>query len=481
MKLFIKALTVLTILCTSLFSSEESLIKKIHSTVTVLSSEKGHVWKDFDLLETPLVITFPNGHVYAFGLKTNNLKWQTKQIENATFLFSDQDHWNLSQIAMQDKFLIDGQEAFVFRIDEDKNPANFKERPILVLVHELFHRYQFSHFEGVKDIGQYADGLNIENLALIHLEERILTDFIMAEESDKLDILKNYMAIHEIRSRIINPSSLNWEYFQQMMEGLADYTSIQTFKKFQVLENFSDKHHLNHLFTGYIHSKDPQELAVKWRHYGVGAMIGFSLDFLHVENWKDRVEKGEPQGVILKEALFLSETEKNHRIGHMKALYDYDLVFSKMEQKVNSFQEMLESYLSEYDAEDGIIAHIGRPSGVNINGGGSNYGIFHLQDGNTMLLKDKSFSSSPDNSWEIEFKDIPLFFQDKAGDRIVKVDPDLQIMIDGIKHPAKKLMETKQTLFFDTIFWECETSRFKSTLRSGQIEFNSDGFFVNFF
>ncbi|HRD56223.1 MAG TPA: hypothetical protein PLC42_07495 [Parachlamydiaceae bacterium] len=480
-KFIVKIVSTFIILFAPLSASEESFVEKIQLTVDALSSEKDLVWKKFDLLETPLVITFSNEHIYAFGLKKNHAAWQEKKIGNSAVLFSEKDHWNLKEIAMQDQFLLDGQKVFVFRIDEETNPNTFVERPILVLVHELFHRYQFGHFERLRDVGQYADSLNIENLALIHLEERILIDFVTAEETDKLNILKNYMAVHQARSKIISPSSLNWEYFQQMMEGLADYASIQTFKTFPVIPGFSEKKHLFHLFSGYVHSQDPQELAVKWRHYGVGAMVGFALDFLNVQDWKERVETGEAQGIILKEALALKDEEVFDRLELMKTLYGYDAIFLNIEQNVNDFEKKLENYLAAYEAEKGIVAHIGRPFDASINGGGSNYGIFHLQDGNTMLVKDRSFSSTADNLWEIEFKDVPLFFQDKAGDRIVKVDPDLKLLVDGVSYSAKELIETKAPLSFESIYWDCSTSRFKSSGRTGELYFNEEGFFVNFY
>lgn len=455
-------------------AKEQQFVIKIRQTIDRLNNEKGLVWKDFDL-NCPIVVTFSKKHIYAFGLKSQNPLWQVK---NDGILFSDVDHWGVTAVAMQDKFLVDNEEAFVFSIDLNEENS-FADRPILVLVHELFHRYQFAHFKRMEDIGYYSDKLNRENLSLIALEERILVDFLKIKKEYKLDVLKDYMAVNLKRQQIMNPSSVKWEQFQQVMEGLADYVSIETFDHFSILEKFDGHRHLQFTLSGYIYSEDAQELAVKWSHYGLGATLGKALDFLNVADWKAQIEEGKTQGQILKEVLELSDEEVNRRSNFAKEFYKYDEIAKEIDVKVTSFTEMVDGLMAGYESQEGVVAMIERPRDVGINGGGSSLGIYHLENGTTVSVKDKSFSSATDNSWKLELKEVPFLLQNGGGARIIKIDHHSKIVLDGKVYTLKELRQEKHKKSFKTLFWDCSTSVFESD-REGKLIVSHEGLEVIF-
>jgi hypothetical protein len=459
---------------------ETDFVQKISQTITHLHENQNLVWKSYSLSDTPVIITFSNKHIYAFNLKSNNSLWQKITIGNSTVLFSSVDHWGVTDVTMQDKFLVEDQESFVFTINETELQG-FQDRPILVLVHELFHRYQFAHFNNSQDVGEYRDRSNVENLSLINLEQRILVDFLRGTKEQKVEALKNYAAVNETRKKLVHKSSIKWERFQQVMEGLADYASIETFDQFSVIPNFNGEKHLQFLMAGYIYSEDSQELAVKWRHYGVGATLGFALDFLEIEGWKDQIEtKGESQGSILEKAIQLSDNEIATRFKNAKVNYGYDSIYESENKKVSGFTEMLDELMADYQADDGFVVTIERPQEVGINGGGSSCGIYHLENGLTVSVKDKSISSSTDNLWKIELKEIPFLFQNGRGARIIKVEHDLQVIIDGKTYSLDALKNNPEIHTFKTLSWSCQTSAFESSEREGKIVCDDRGLSILF-
>jgi hypothetical protein len=462
-------------------SKESGFIEKISQTIDHLNDNKNLVWKNYNLSDTPIIITFSNKHIYAFGLKSDNPVWQKKIVGNSSILFSDFDHWGLTQITMQDKFLVDGYESFVFTINETEATNGFIDRPILVLVHELFHRYQFANFKKMQNVGEYLDRSNIENLGLINLEERILIDFLRGKKEHKLEALKNYIAVNQTRNKLIHESSVKWERFQQVMEGLADYASVQTFDTFPVISNFKGEKHLQFIIAGYVYSEDSQELAVKWRHYGVGAALGKALDFMEVSDWKEQIEMlGESQASILEKTIHLSDDEIASRLAAVKVNYGYDKIHESINGKVTGFTQMIDDLMSDYQAEDGFVVTIERPQEVGINGGGSSCGIYHLENGLTVSVKDKSVSSSTDNLWKIELKEIPFLFQNGRGARIIKVDHNLEVILDGKTYSIDSLKNNPKINTFKSLSWNCKTSAFESIDREGRIICDDRGLSILF-
>lgn len=458
---------------------EQGFVRKISQTIHHLKDDNHTVWKSYNLSDTPIIVTFSNEHIYAFNLKSSNPAWKMiDELETPT-LFSDTDPWGVNKITMQDKFDIDGVETFVFHIDENENNG-FQDRPVLVLVHELFHRYQFANFDQSQDVGKYDDHSNIENLSMIELEERILIDFFKVPKAEKLEVLKNYMAVNQARNQVISESSIKWERFQQVMEGLADYTSIETFDTFPVIGGFDGDKHIQILLSGYIYSEDSQELAVKWRHYGVGAALGKALDFLEVPDWKNRIEQGESQGSILEKTIAIQNSEMKTRLVEVKNRYKYSMLKQKMEDKVNGFTQMMEELRQDYEAQEGFVVLIEKPHEVSVNGGGSTCGIYHLDYGMTVSVKDKSFSSSTDETWKIELKEIPFLLQNRDGARIIKVDHELSIILDGKKISLEDIKHIRDEIPFKTLSWDCSTSSFESVKRDGRIICDDQGLSVIF-
>ncbi len=175
----------------------------------------------------------------------------------------------------------------------------------MFLVHERFHVYQIQYFESEKSSGQevegemaYPESENSENIALMQLEELVLLDFMKALDgnahAEATAQLKTFIAINKQRRKLLSHSSLVWEARQQIVEGLADYAAAKNLDVFAYFGERTGQKHILNTMQRYAQDDDINERAPKWRHYGVGASLGYALDFLNVNHWKKNVEQNVP-------------------------------------------------------------------------------------------------------------------------------------------------------------------------------------------
>lgn len=459
---------------------ESAYVERLSQTIDLLKEKQDQVWPGYDISLTPIVISFGNGHIYAFNLKSSNPAWEKKQINSKTILFSAEDPWGVSAVAMQDKFPMEGEEVFAFNVGLMQKNGSQDYLPLLVIVHELFHRYQFNEFLEDRAGLDYQDRTNIENLALINVEERILIDFLQAEDSEKLEHLKNFVAIHKIRTSSMHASSVNWENNQQRMEGLADYVSIKAQDAFAIIPGFSGQGHISTVLEGYVKNPDVAEFAVKWRHYGVGAALGYGLDYIHAENWKEKVEKnGMDLASQLEEGIPMSSVEIYGRAWKAKQHYAYKTTKNEIAAREQSYQNNMTALIDGYKDQKGVVLEIERPRDVGINGGGNTGGIYHLPDGSTVSVNDSSVSASTDNLWKVEVRKMPYLFQ-KGNHRWMKVDEDATVVIDGESYPMKRLLENGVSMDFERISLKGASCDFESMERSGHLEVANGTVRINF-
>lgn len=442
-------------------------VLKVSQILDNLRGDANLVWSGYDIEKKPLVITFDNGHLYAFNLTHPSAFWHAVKLENKTVLYSSTDHWNAMQAHMHPEFPIDGQNAYVFDLDLMKgNPV----LPFLVLVHERFHQHQFGHFKKTTQPDAYKDHLNSENIALMQLEERVLIEFTKAAPWDKKEIIKDFMAVNSTRRNLLDPSSLAWEYDQQRMEGLADYVSIKLFDEVGIFPEFYGYPHLTFLLEGYINDQNVAERAMKWRHYGVGAAIGFALDFLQVPDWKQQVEnQGFSQVELLEKVLQLSKDECAQRLEKVKRTHHFAELQSLAKKSLKKYQKKIAKAVSQYQSLDGIAVTLEKPSGQPVAGGGNSLAMYQLADGTMLSLDDTSRSATEDHFWQLEFNRLPVLFQKKEGVREFKIETDADIVLDGEHYNLQDLIKEGVSKAFHTIAWECKMSRFFSEQHPGKL------------
>lgn len=464
-------------------------VKTIAQIITALHEEQAsQVWPGYDLTTSPLIITFDNGHLYAFNLKSTSHAWQKLTVEKMNVLYTDKDQWDLSDVPMNPQFEIEGQTAFVFRLDVMQLDPYL---PFLVLVHERFHQYQFTHFRDKhSDPDGYLDHLNPENLALMQIEELLLANFLKSygnstedpqPKLDKLECLKNFVAVHTARGALMHSSSIQWEQNQQRMEGMADYVSMKTFDVFHLLPGFDSQTNLLTTIQGYADNDNVSDRVIKWRHYGVGAALGYALDFIHVNNWKEQVEvHGRPLDDLLSQSIVLSDEELAVRVKQVKKVYGYDRLLVSVQKHLTAYQNEIADHVKQFQLLEGVTVTLDSPLGVPLSGGGYDQHLYYMADGSMLSIENTSTNITRDNLWKICFEKTPFIFQGSAGEREFKVESGLQIIMDGQSYSMTDLVKTKNKKKFTSISWKGERSEFSCVQHKGVLESYQGKIFIRF-
>lgn len=455
-------------------TQSSAMANKEVQAVTVIEKileGKHDAWPGYDLSDAPVVLWFNSGHIYAFNLHSSDSHWRTKMIANTKILYSDEDHWGITRLQIHHKFPMEGQQAYLFHLNlSDQIPY----LPFLIFIHERFHPYQLTHFANSKDVPEdYKDNLNPDNLAMIQMEHSALADFLNApSDQDKTEKLKDFIAIHKSRIAILQPSSILWEKHQQMMEGLADYVSFRIVDSSQALPRLSTHLHLLNLLQAYIHDDKVSDLAVKGRHYGVGASLAYSLDFLNVKDWKNDVQvRGKYLDDLLMANVNLSDADATVRFQQLKQSYDFDNVKLKIADAIDNYQKQLNAALDDYQTQDGIAMVVSKPEGSEVSGGGSDRGMFHLSNGSTISIDNSSISTTTDQNWKLTIKRVPYLIQGQTGDREFKINENSVVKIDQQTFQLKDLIKDNDIAKdFKTLSCKGEFGEFISEANPGVLK-----------
>ncbi len=353
----------------------------------------------------------------------------------------------------------------------DRMPQD-KEKAFEVFLHERFHTFQFSHFPRQIEQGRYVDHLNAENLTLMQFEERILAVFL---NEQKRDILRDYLAIHHMRQALIAPPSARWENHQQSMEGLADYVSFRFFDVFSLFPNYSGHLKLAQQLKKYAADPNISERALKWRHYGVGAALGYALDFLQVKDWKQKIEKGDHKNSILSQTLAMAPEEILERFEYLAVACHFKEIHKHVQKVVAQFENELNDLKNAYKKLSGTVVQIGHPTQTSISGGGMTGRTLYLEDGTTISLQDTSEMATQENKWMMQTRRVPYLFQTPEGLRELKVEDDLSLYIDGQTFSLKTLVQARTTKSFSAISFEGQSSRFFAESNPGTLAVLPDG------
>ena len=444
MKIILKILFTVCLINNIIYAHEnDSTLKEqkiIESILTITQyshqSKSNAVWPGYDLTQTPIIISFKNGHVFVLNHSSANPAFETLSLNGNKVQHSPKDLWGLSQTAFNPNYPFEGESAYVFNMDQAYRDP---KKPLHVLVHERFHKYQFGHFNPPPILGNYQDHLNPENLALAKLEEKALLEFMQAkDEAQQGEYLRDFIAINSMRRLLIHIPSAAWEDHQQVMEGLADYVGYKMLGVLHLVPGFDARQELAQALRKEFMGEDYSDHAIKWRHYSIGASIGYILDGLKVPYWKKRIEQGQATlQEILNETVHMSSQEMENRFEKAKIAYGYEDIYDKIAATTHKFETEIQSMMDSYEKLNGIIVSIGNP-GKGLSGSGYNERMLYLPDGTTLSINDNLKSLSDDNFWKLQLKNIPYLFKKGSGEIEFKVDASCEILIDRQTFPIQE-------------------------------------------
>lgn len=437
---------------TTLFTVESTEIpiteqERLQLLAELFNDREAKSWPTLDWHEAPLIVTFENGHIFAFNLKSQDLAWEKKEIAGVSFLFATEDHWGLKELHMQPWFPIEEQKAFVYRM----NGQGKAEEDVRVLVHERFHRHQKEHFQLKSHPGISRDHLNEENLAWIEIEDQLFRDFLAASDGQS-EILLDLVAVIKLRREMIDEDTLAWENHQWKMEGLADYVGSSAFGRHQSL---LDMHPAKPA------SEYSVDEAIKWRHYMAGATVGFALDYIQVKGWHEQVEGGAELTDLLLKNMPISKPVQEKRLKKLKKRFQFKKRRKKIAQNVSTYEAQLESLHQSYAEKPGVVLYMGRPGG-GISGGGSNEKLYYLGDGSTVGVHDNSVSSTADGGWKLSTYNISHLYQHSNGLREVKLSPATKIQMDKVSWAMPEILSEPREFLFTSLVIEDNELAFAS-------------------
>lgn len=458
---------------------EEQALRVIAGSLAFFSTEQSKsIWPEYSLNQHPIVITFDNTHIYAFNLNSHNPVWDNMNILGTPVQFTAEDAWGTTRIQSEFDYNIDGISSFVFHLDLVKDDILM---PFIKLIHEHFRNYQKETFITHQNApSEYLDHFNFENIILMQIEDMILADFMNGQLDPeksafhKNAALRDFLAVNTIRRRMLFPSSIQWELFQQRTGGMADYVAVKSIDQFPFVKGFSGTQYLLTLLQASTVNEEVLERMVKWRHYGVGAALGYALDSLEVPFWKERVVREENPMDILKEQIILDEVEITERMEKIKRRYGYDNVKHQVAIAMKQYQDEVADLADEFDELKGVEISLSKPSTEVMEGAGSALYVYYMADGSTLSLADTSKVNTPDKSWTMQLEGMPMVIKKNDGTLKLKVEPETEFTFDGKKITARELADENTSLNFTTLQMMGYHCNFASHKLKGRLE-SKDG------
>lgn len=454
---------------------EEQAIRIIAGSLAVFSSDHSkNIWPDYSLNHQPIVVTFDNTHIYAFNLDSHNPVWENQTVLGTPVKFTAEDVWGTTRIQSEFDYNIDGVASFVFHLDLVKDDIL---APFITLIHEHFKNYQKEHFVTHQNVPtEYLDHFNFENIILMQIEDMILADFMNGQLDPeksafhKTAALRDFLAINTMRKKLLFPSSIEWELYQQRTGGMADYVAVKSIDQFPFVKGFSGTQYLLTLLQAATVNEEVLERMIKWRHYGVGAVLGYALDFLEVPSWKERVVHNENPMDLLREQIQLDPVEIAERLEKIKRRYGFDNVKQQVAVALKQYQDEVADLVDEFSELKGVELTLFKPMSEATEGAGSALYVYYMPDGSTLSLADTYKLNAIDKSWAIQLEGSPMVIKKNDGALRLKVDSETAFVMDGKQVLANDLSEKNGKYPFNSLQIVGYHCNFSSTHLAGVAE-----------
>jgi len=169
---------------------------------------------------------------------------------------------------------------------------------VQVMVHELFHAWQFELFEGERRLQNNAHMDELDARISVRMEVNALMKALEATGFDRLAAIKDALSIRAERRRNFDSAALEENLFE-ISEGTAVYTDLMLTININELRNIIT--YMELFIEKQIHGQSMRTFG-----YTTGALYGFLLDELGAD-WKQGLRFDSDLGVLLQEAAGISE------------------------------------------------------------------------------------------------------------------------------------------------------------------------------
>lgn len=321
-KSFISAL--LCLLCISTAHAgdiEQNYISMTEAAISFVDQNQYVVWPGFHISKTPTILYFSDTqHIYAFRFIPKNPDWQKLIVRNQPIYYLDHDEIGAKEMDdMEFDKKIDEQSSFVIKPFSNVSTKDMTH-DVIALAHERFHMYEilesrFSRSSIDYSVHPYI-GLNKTNITLSYLELDILKNYLVTKDENSL---KNYIAVHQYRTQLLDQESIAYENAKEILEGMAAYVGFQSV-------NLNNQDKIQRIMTDPTFSaacsspsdeKKIPDCIEHNRYYFIGPALGYALDNIAPTSWKETVElSGTTPDALLQQYYPMSQDEITQRVQH---------------------------------------------------------------------------------------------------------------------------------------------------------------------
>lgn len=459
----------LLLLCANTFAGKENeLVKIAHlkNYLKIFDDKKSeHIWPGFHPNKKPIYLYFKSGNYYALNFSPFSIDWKAVETPAGYIYTTSYDKWGISKRSTTKQLTIDGQNGFAYQFDQLTEDLSLH-----VFVHERFHRYQQHKFQNIDNNDWYLDSNNLENLALISLENKIINHYLHSNDTEDL---KDFLIVNSYRKRLIKRSSWNREMHMQRIEGTATYVELLAKSYFEkgnneLLPEFILKEqHRRRRADGFNLIVDQ---AARWRHYFVGATICLALDRLHVKNWKEQVEMSLKNPIeILKHNLPLEIKDRGARLAQIKKKYHFAKSSQQARKAFDDYQSRYQQWHKLLKNNNGFYLEVSKPNYELLSTKRSQR-QYYLADQSVLEINTEGKVENKTKDWKMKFKRLPIMINNRVA-WIFKLSEKTEFIIDGKPLQLSELKKC-QTLKFRSL--DVTSKQMKFTTRVPGVIFNSN-------
>lgn len=386
--------------------SELDYVKALAKTIQYEEQHSDAIWPGFHLNKHPIIMQFINQRrapVYAFQFNPKNAEWKSKTIENMQVYYRPDTYFSTG--GYQFAFLtVEDQLALIFGVFIVDGDSNYINREINAITSYLFKDYMRngSHFP-IASIDHaaytYAGYNNMENVALSKLEHESVNDYLTKND---IQFLKNYLAIHQTRMKMLSPEDVKFEEALELATGTPGYVRAKTSTRSdqdytkEALEHYPNKP------SSYDSCASLTEFykirsCLTGNHYSfIDYAAGYALDKMAKPGWKIEAEtQGMGFTSLLTQYYTMDQNEVDQRVQQAKNLYGYETKLATLQNTMKNDLESMKTQLTAYQQSPGsevsievtgcgVLNHSSFDKAYTVNSKMSfytNYKAFNLCDG----------------------------------------------------------------------------------------------------
>ncbi|MCK4244462.1 MAG: hypothetical protein KAX20_02420 [Candidatus Omnitrophica bacterium] len=317
-------------------STFQPYLKLLEKALCLHTEQYQKIWPGYNLNDFPIAL-YNDKEAYLVNHPSPGQEFQqTKEaIANYPVYHSPQ---GVPQFRANTSIEYNGSLTSIFQIYEGMPETGFYN----FLFHEVFHSFA-EGIEGIK--GRYGNVLlqpffptdNSEYYVLAFIEQQLLKEACLVEDEKKgIEKIQHYYTVHDRRISLADPSFAEFEYEEQIHEGLAEYAGNKGLE----LMGFKDKAKAN--LINLLDRKIEAPSEFRGRCYGTGRALAILLDNLY-SGWKHNLSSK----VNLNDLLRLKiKPAKDTNLDSILAKYEYGQLhkyFSEVLDKQRLIRENLKN------------------------------------------------------------------------------------------------------------------------------------------